>query len=402
MKENEKPALSYEEKKGKRKKAISIAAPIVCACIVFVVLLTQVILPRQKLNKAMEMIDAGEYDPAYAILEELGNTEAITENKYDRAMERLDARDYEAAYALLEEIGNDETITASKYDRAMERIEARDYEKAYALLEEIGNNEAIAASKYDRAMERIDAQDYETALALLDGVEYKDSEAQRINAAYQYYKPALDNAAVGDTIMFGKYEQDNDTSNGKEKIEWLVLAKKDDRLLVVSQYALDCQQYNTSYTKVTWEDCTLREWLNEDFLNAAFLDGEKAMISTVTVPADKNPDFPFKANPGNDTQDKVFLLSMVEANEYFQSDEERMCAPTAYAKANGAYTSYAFVKTRGGAATCEWLLRSPGRSQHFAAYVVCDGRFASEGSPVSHDYYYGCCVRPAMWIDLGD
>lgn len=217
MKKNEKPALSYEEKKGKRKKAISIAAPIVCACIVFVVLLTQVILPRQKLNKAMEMIDAGEYDPAYAILEELGNTEAITENKYDRAMERLDARDYEAAYALLEEIGNDETITASKYDRAMERIEARDYEKAYALLEEIGNNEAIAASKYDRAMERIDAQDYETALALLDGVEYKDSEAQRINAAYQYYKPALDNAAVGDTIMFGKYEQDNDTSNGKEK-----------------------------------------------------------------------------------------------------------------------------------------------------------------------------------------
>jgi len=335
MKENEKPELSYEEKKRKRKKAISIAAPTVYACIIFVVLLTQVILPMQKLNKAMEMIDAGEYDPAYA------------------------------------------------------------------MLEEIENNKAIAASKYDRAMERIDAQDYETALALLDGVEYKDSEAQRINAAYQYYKPALDSAAVGDMIIFGKYEQDNDTSNGKEKIEWLVLAKKDDRLLVISQYALDCQQYNMSYTKVTWEDCTLREWLNEDFLNAAFLDGERAMIPTVTVPADKNPDFAFKANPGNDTQDKAFLLSIVEADEYFQSDEERMCVPTAYAKANGAHTTYAYVKARGGAATCEWLLRSPGRSQHFAAYVLCDGRFASDGSPVSYDYY-GDCVRPAMWIDLSN
>lgn len=398
MKENEKPALSYEEKKGKRKKAISIAAPIVCAGIVFVVLLTQVILPRQKLNKAMEMIDAGEYDSAYAILEELGNTETVTESKYDRAMERIDARDYEAAYALLEEIGNDEAIAASKYDRAIERIEAQDYETAYALLEEIGNNEAIAASKYDRAMERIDAQDYETALALLDGVEYKDSETQRINAAYQYYKPALDSAAVGDTIIFGKYEQDNDTSNGKEKIEWLVLAKKDDRLLVISQYALDCQPYNTSDTKVTWEDCTLRGWLNGDFLNAAFSDGERAMIPTVTVPADKNPDFAFKSNPGNDTQDKVFLLSIVEANEYFQSDEERMCVPTAYAKANGAYTSYAFVKTRGGPATCDWLLRSPGLSQRFAAYVSCDGRFASN-FPVSSDHG---CIRPVMWIDLGD
>ena len=59
-------------------------------------------------------------------------------------------------------------------------------------------------------------------------------------------------ADVGDIITFGSYEQDNNTLNGKENIEWLVLAKEDDRILVTSKYALDCQQYNTEYTGVTW------------------------------------------------------------------------------------------------------------------------------------------------------
>ena len=48
------------------------------------------------------MIDAGEYDAAYAILEEIGNTEAIVANKYNRAMECIDAQNYETAYMLLD------------------------------------------------------------------------------------------------------------------------------------------------------------------------------------------------------------------------------------------------------------------------------------------------------------
>lgn len=247
MKENEKPELSYEEKKRKRKKAISIAAPTVCACIIFVVLLTQVILPMQKLNKAMEMIDAGEYDPAYAILEKLGDTEEI------------------------------------------------------------------AKSKYARAMECIDAQDYETALVLLNGLDYKDSEEKWESLKQNYYRVLFADAAVGDTIDFGAYEQDNDSSNGKENIEWLVLAKRDNRLFVISRYALDCQQYNTEYVDISWENCTLRKWLNDDFFNAAFSDWEKDMIPTITVSKDKNPDY--TTNPGSVTQDKIFLLSITEANE---------------------------------------------------------------------------------------
>ena len=53
-----------------------------------------------------------------------------------------------------------------------------------------------------------------------------------------------------------------------------------------------------------WETCTLRKWLNSDFLNSVFTEDEKTKINTVLVSADKNPEF--NSDPGSDTQDKVF------------------------------------------------------------------------------------------------
>lgn len=137
------------------------------------------------------------------------------------------------------------------------------------------------------------------------------------------------------------------------------------------------------YENVTWENCTLREWLNEDFFNAAFSEGEKTMIHMVTVSADKNPYY--HTSPGNATQDKVFLLSITEANRYFKSDEARACVLTSYAKKNGAYT-------KGG-----WWLRSPGHSQDVAVSVNYGGNIDSYGDAV---IFNSNCVRPAMWIDL--
>ncbi len=191
----------------------------------------------------------------------------------------------------------------------------------------------------------------------------------------------------GEYIKFGAYEQDNNTSNGKEDIEWLVLEVRDGKALVISKYALDCKQYNTRNTDVTWETCTLRKWLNNDFINAAFSSYEKAMIPTVTVSADKNPDY--NTNPGNATQDQVFLLSITEANKYFIS--ARKCEPTDYAVANGAWES------DGG--NCWWWLRSPGGSQNCAAFVNIGGDVFEYGNTVSLG---NDAVRPAMWIDLSN
>lgn len=200
-------------------------------------------------------------------------------------------------------------------------------------------------------------------------------------------------ANVGDIIVFGTYEQDNNTSNGKENIEWLVLAKEDNKILVISDKALDCQEYNPSWSDVTWETCSLRQWLNNDFINDAFSDDEKAMIPTVTVSADNNPEY--DTDPGNATQDQVFLLSIVEARKYFASSESRMCVPTAYAISNGLYTSGRYSKD--GEGTCLWWLRSPGDEQYRAADVFSDGIVASDGDNAREDEN---AVRPAMWITI--
>lgn len=202
------------------------------------------------------------------------------------------------------------------------------------------------------------------------------------------------NASVGDTITFGAYEQDNNTSNGKEAIEWTVLDKDGMSLLLISKQALDCQQYNTSYTDVTWESCSLRKWMNGTFLNKAFNAEEQAQIQNTTVSADKNPEY--NTNPGNATTDKVFLLSINEVEKYFNSDEARKCAPTAYAKAQGAYTSDIY-KTASGAATCWWWLRSPGYLRNYAATVYYDGSVYFSGDLVNYD---NDAVRPALWINL--
>ena len=199
--------------------------------------------------------------------------------------------------------------------------------------------------------------------------------------------------AVGNIIEFGAYEQDKDTSDGKENVEWQVLAKEDNKILVISKYVLDAKPYNTNLVNVTWETCALQTWLNGTFFDEAFSEAEQSMIQTTEVSADRNPDY--STDPGNATKDKIFLLSINEANKYFASDEARKCVPTAYAKANGAWFSNKY--TLDGEATCWWWLRSPGFPQDFAAYVYDVGNVRSRG-----DYVYlgSGCVRPAMWIDL--
>ena len=257
----------------------------------------------------------------------------------------------------------------------------------------------IPNSKYNAAVALMNNKKYDEAITAFEAMDgYKDSENQLENCYIGKYGEEkwnkIKNIKVGDTYTFGAYEQDNSTSNGKEAIEWTVLDKDGMSLLLISKQALDCQQYNTSYTDVTWESCSLRKWMNGTFLNKAFNAEEQAQIQNTTVSAHKNPEY--NTNPGNATTDKVFLLSINEVEKYFNSDEARKCAPTAYAKAQGAYTSDSY-KTASGAATCWWWLRSPGGNQYFAASVNYYGSVNYGGYAVNNDT---AAVRPALWINL--
>lgn len=375
-------------------KALAIFGVFAAVVIVFTILYVTLISPALKRSKANQMLANGDYADAYAILQELGDDDAIIANKRSRAEACLEQEKYNDAYKLFKDIGDEKAISESKYNRAIALLDAEQYDEAYALLNEVGKDEMISEKRYNRAIELAEQQDYVDAFVLLRGLNRADAQAKLEEIIPLCGEDVLLQVAqVGCKVYFGAYEQDNNTSNGKEDIAWLVLAKENNRILVISDKALDCQPYNYLMVNITWETCSLRQWLNDTFFNMAFSSVEQAMIADTNALPDKN--LMFSTDPGNATMDKVFLLSIDEVNRYFDSDAARECVPSTYAKENGALTSIGY--TKGDKGTCRWWLRSPGGGYNYAAGVSSGGDIREFGYSVNYDRN---AVRPALWINL--
>ena len=207
---------------------------------------------------------------------------------------------------------------------------------------------------------------------------------------------------AGSIITFGYYPQMAEGTD-QTPIEWRVLDydAENNRALLISRYGLDAQPYNTSYNYVTWEKCTLRTWLNETFLNTAFTAREKAAILTTDVDNGRSQRYSgWNIKGGNNTQDKVFLLSYAEANRYFGvtftdgGNTKSRVAPTSYAVQQGVGINDD-LETADSKAACWWWLRSPGFLRMSAAGVSGDGSLSDRIIDDSSG-----CVRPALWISL--
>lgn len=98
-----------------------------------------------------------------------------------------------------------------------------------------------------------------------------------------------------------------------EKIRWRVLQNDGKTLFVMADTALDSRAFNIGYDRsVTWENCTLRKWLNNEFYNMAFdrIEQESILLQNVS----QSPDsVNWHRNSGSDTKDKIYLLSITEA-----------------------------------------------------------------------------------------
>ena len=190
---------------------------------------------------------------------------------------------------------------------------------------------------------------------------------------------------VGKTIEFGNYPQDKD---GTEKpIEWIVMKKEGNQVLLLSKYVLDAKPYNEEFEDVTWETSDIRQWLNNEFYTTAFNKTEKAKIQTSLIKNEDNSEY--GTSGGNDTEDKVFLLSEKEAETLFSDEEERIAKATEYAEKSGVYVNKEKV--------AGWWLRSPGYHGHHAAVVNKYGWVDRDGSCVS---IYSGGVRPALHLNL--
>ena len=205
------------------------------------------------------------------------------------------------------------------------------------------------------------------------------------------YSNCNNSLSVGDIIKFGNYYI-NDSKN-KEPIEWRVLEVSNDRALLITKDAIDCKPYNNEWRDITWEECSLRQWLNNEFINQAFSKEEQNEIILTNISNPNNPYFEkWGGNNswgGNNTKDKIFLLSIDEAQKYFKDDKDKECKATNYAKQQGAWTNYL--------GNCYWWLRSPGDYQSSAACVRHDGSVYDYGGGVG---YYNNAVRPALYINL--
>ena len=190
---------------------------------------------------------------------------------------------------------------------------------------------------------------------------------------------------IGETIEFGNYPQDKD---GTEKpIEWIVMKKEGNQVLLLSKYVLDAKSYNKEWEDVTWETSDIRQWLNNEFYTTAFNKAEKAKIQTSLTKNEDNSKF--GTSGGNDTEDKVFLLSKKEAKTLFSNNEERIAKATEYAEKSGVYVNEEKAAW--------WWLRSPGTYSDDAAVVGNDGWVDGNGDSV-HINSDG--VRPALYLNL--
>lgn len=197
---------------------------------------------------------------------------------------------------------------------------------------------------------------------------------------------------AGDRLFLGHYEQDNCPENGSEPIEWVVLDVRDGAALLLSRYALDCHAYNDEEADVTWAECSLRRWLNESFLQAAFTDEEWLAILETTVKNDETTQNPeWKRYAAEETVDRVFLPSWQELMNAFLDKDARKTTGTEYARAQGA--KFLGITTIGYGET-DWWLRSPGESTREAAYV---GVIRDVNSKDVED---AIGIRPALRLDL--
>ena len=343
-----------KERKAKERKnkrlTVAFVLVVLIACVVGWVVVTRVI-PNNKYQRAVALRENGQYDEAIAVFAELGDysdaAQQLSETRYQQATNLRAFGKYDEAIALFAELGN-------YYDAAAQVTETK-YQKATNLN---------AFGKYDEAY---------AIYVTLTG--YKDVDKQLAEDDNMIAAARDAKFAVGNYVTFGTYPQTK-AGNDATPIEWLVLARDGDKALLISRYGLDVQPYNKDYTSVTWETCTLRTWLNSTFYNKAFSSAEQAAILTTDVDNSKSQCYSiWTTSGGNNTQDKVFLLSYAEANKYF-----------GVGKGSSKKT----------AAGVRWL-RSPSYSQSNAAYVYIVGSIYFYSRNVDSDSE---AVRSALWVDI--
>lgn len=239
--------------------------------------------------------------------------------------------------------------------------------------------------RYENAVELMTNENYEAAYTVFEDLnDFKDSpeklyEVDSILTKRQIQ--AIQTSSVGDSVTFGGYEQDVNITNGKEKIEWIVLEKDEEKVLLISKYCLDQEP---DIDSLQWETSNVRKWLNNDFFNTAFTEcqQEKVFLSEIQNMQDGNV-----RTMANNTVDHVYLLSVDEVKKYFPTASDRIAECTQY-----------LIQTYEAETAGWWALRTPTNSDRCVACIDDYGQIHDNDMVV----FSGKTVRPVICVDISE
>lgn len=192
---------------------------------------------------------------------------------------------------------------------------------------------------------------------------------------------------VGSSLVLGQYYINQRVIM---PIKWKVLDVKGNKALIITEKCIEAKLFNDTQEKVTWEDCSLRKWLNNEFYSFAFSDEEQERILLSEIVSEDTSLLCAMGGTSFVTKDKVFVLSVQEAHKYFDADESRRAIVTERAKLNGA--DYDVFQGNG-----RWWLRTTFKDVGVAYAILFLGRVGDFGYPVSDE---DGCIRPCMWINI--
>ena len=198
---------------------------------------------------------------------------------------------------------------------------------------------------------------------------------------------------VGDKIIFGEYE-------------WRVLYIQNNTALIITEYIIEQRAYHDAYKDITWADCSLRKYLNDEFYGKFTAADQTRVIPVIN----ENPDNQWYGSKGGaDTMDSIFLLSLEEVTcQYFGDSSSKLYSPGKnqryWFQRKDENNSNRVTRLKGEEWSTWWWLRSPGRVSVKAVYVHGDGNIGIQGNNIlKGNIADGECkggVRPALWLML--
>lgn len=283
---------------------------IICFSIIFgcVIGYDKIITPMVLYNQAQDLLNDGKY------------TEAI--EKYTKLKSYKDSP---------------EKISEALYQQANRFLENNNYLKAFENLEKIitykDSQNIYTKAMYDYAVQLYNSGDFAKCAEYFYKVkDYKDSISY-LNKKEVYWR------TKGNVVTLGKYEQDDNKSNGKEPIEWIVLDPKlsENTVLLISKLCLDYKKYDDrnygldndgNYDSendigISWLNSSLRSWLNTSFFNSAFTHAEKDRLKPI--------DIIYSLDERDWITDNVSILTKGDAEHYFDEIVQMSTGETKYA-----------------------------------------------------------------------